>query len=136
MRIHGLTEQIGLGRRSGSRHFDQPAADQGQQIGLLPSIQRAARLEPMPLGDTAATAAGRGMLGDKHRMTTPWGLLAVTQGLRRRQTAGDEIGGVLQHPIQALVLQIGLILGIKTKAGPEARGPQPAPADFIHDGQG
>ena len=48
----------------------------------------------IPLVQAAATAAGAGMLGYKHRMLAHWCLFAVIGDDRRRKPRSDEAGGM------------------------------------------
>ena len=57
----------------------------------------------IPLVQAATTAAGAGMLGNKHRMPTHWRLLAVIWDDRRRKPRSDEVGSMVLNGSHALV---------------------------------
>ncbi len=69
----------------------------------------------------AAPAAGRGgMLSDKHRMTAHRGLLAIVRGFCRRQSSGDEIGGMSGNLLFPFAKAVVALFGAQMKTLAEA----------------
>jgi hypothetical protein len=61
-----------------------------------------------------------GVLGDEDGMAAHGRLLAVVQGMRRRQPIGDEAFAVLQNGIKAMAVQIGEVGVVELEAAAEA----------------
>jgi hypothetical protein len=75
----------------------------------------------MPLRQTATTAGGGGMLGDKHRMPAHRRLFTVIRNMRRRQTAGNKIRRVLVDGLRPFIDTILPLFTAKMKAGTKGR---------------
>lgn len=70
----------------------------------------------IPLVKTVTAAAGAGVLGDKHGMTSHGGLLSVVGNGCRSEASGYEIFGVFSDGIQPFVADILPILFFQVKA--------------------
>lgn len=82
--------------------------------------QRAPGGNGVPFGEAAAATTRRGVLSDENWMASHWRLPAVIVGRRGRETAVDEVGGVDEHALKTLSLQIGAIFRTQSEAGAKA----------------
>jgi hypothetical protein len=77
--------------------------DHADDIILLLRSERYALGNIMPFCQTAPTAGGGGMLGDKYRVTAHGRLFTVVGGLRGRKALFDKIRGMLVNGFGAFV---------------------------------
>jgi len=92
----------------------QPSLERAQHVPPFVEGELVPARDAVPLLETSATAAGRGVLRDEHRMTAKGSLLAIVVGLRGRETAVDEFRGVVEdrdYTILTQVLELALLQG-------------------------
>jgi hypothetical protein len=98
----------------------QPPVDDINYVQLFGRRQWPAARDAVPFLQTSA-AAGRGcMLGDEHRMAAHRRLLSVADGVRGREPARDEIGGMRQHRLAALQVQKRALVRAEIELRPES----------------
>ena len=99
----------------------EPAADHRKMCACSGVRQRAARSDPVPLGKAAATARGRGVLCDEHRMAAKGRLLAVVPWRGRRQPFGDEARAWSSTAALPFSARYRALLRPEREAAPEGR---------------
>ena len=95
--------------------------DHLHHIALLPVCQFTAGGNIMPLRETATTAGGGGMLGDKYRMPAHRRLFTVIRNMRWRQPAGNKIRRVLVNDLRSFIDTVLPLFATKMEAGTKGR---------------
>jgi hypothetical protein len=68
-----------------------------------------------------SAAAGGGVLRDKDRVPSEWGLLPIVRKPGRRQSRRHEAAGVLEHPGKPSVTQVRPLALFEPEPAPERR---------------
>src|SRR5208337_1034684 len=121
-----VVECSGLAYRSSANSLgDKPSTEDREDVRLLFGCQG------MPFGDrvpflNAATSAGfDGMLTDKDRVISHWGLFAVIRWIGGSETLLDELLTVQHYGVQPLALQVFPFSGTEAESATEGRTAQP-----------
>lgn len=75
----------------------------------------------VPFLQTAATATGCSVLGNKNRMPAKRGLFTIIENKSRGETFADEVLGMGKHSGQAFGMQIDQLFATKLKTAAEGR---------------
>ena len=96
---------------------DQPVVNNLHHVALLLLAKSPSLRDGMPLFQTPATAGSGGVLRNKHRMPTHWGLFTIVGYFSRSQPLADKIGGVLVNNVRPFIIAILPLLNAKAKSG-------------------
>lgn len=104
-------------------HFpDNPGHQQIYDLFLLPLVQPDARRDAVPLVQTAAAAAGAGVLGREDWMASHGGLPAVVGNAGGGEALGHKFPGVVPNDFQPLLPDIVPLLYREVELRPEGGG--------------
>lgn len=99
----------------------EPSHDQCRGQVLFGFGKRTSSRDSVPFGKAAsATRRGR-MLGDEHRVSTHWRLLAIITGPRWRQPLGDETMRMLGDQSQARGVKVGAVASVEVEPAAKCR---------------